>query len=98
MSGFEAGARWFPLDFRIRTRATAFCFEHRWPGSGAWCREATRRELAVNPFALDLRRNLAGMLIEAGAKDEALKQVAVIRALAPHIPLQVPVNLNPATR
>lgn len=98
MAGLEAGARWFPLDFRVRQRGAVFCSEYRWPGSGAACRAAIRRELAVNPYALDMRRVYAGLLIEAGIREEAVKQARFVRFYAPHIPLQIPVNVNPATR
>ena len=98
MSQLETAARLFPLDFEIRQGPAGFCSDHRWKGSAPDCIATLRRELAVDPMAHDLRRALAGFLIADGRNDEAKREIATIHVFAPHLPLVIPVNINPATR
>lgn len=96
--GLQRAARLWPLDYQVRFTPAVFCSENRWKGSGEACMAAIRRELALNPYAYDFRRNLAGFLLEAGRKDETMAQAGFIKAHAPHLKIVVPVNVNPATR
>ncbi len=98
MAQLDLAARLFPFDFMMRAGPAKFCAEIRWKGSGPDCIVALRRELSFDPMAHDLRRALAGLLIEVGREDEAKREVATIHAFAPHLPLVIPVNINPETR
>jgi len=88
----------FPLDFRLRQAPAVFCSETRWKGSGPDCIAALRAELRVNPFSADLRRNLAGFLIEAGDMEGAKRELGVVSALQPGRNIVLSVNVNPGTR
>jgi len=94
----QAAARLFPFDYELRFAPSKFCSEVRWKGSAEPCMASLRAELAVNPFAHDLRRNLAGFLIQLDRKPEAAEQVLFIMSVVPHLPpLAIPVNQNPDT-
>jgi hypothetical protein len=94
----DRSAALFPFDFRLRQAPAVYCSQIRWKGSGPACIAALRAELAVNPFSADLRRNLAGFLIEAGDMDSAKRELAAVAALVPRAHIAVSVNQNPATR
>lgn len=98
MARLHLAAALNPYDYHVRAGPAAYCSEARWKGSGAGCMSALLAELAENPFALDLRRNLAGFLIEAGRIDAAKAEIAFISKFVPGQHLVVPVNANPATR
>lgn len=56
-----------------------------------------KTHLDADPFAVDMRRNLAGYLIEAGKREEAERQIGIVHALSPRSQINLRVNTNPGT-
>lgn len=93
----QEAMRWFPLDYRMRLAEAEFYSLTRWKGSRPHAIAAIRRAIATNPYAFDLRRNLAGFLWEAGDKDEALRELTAIKRFVPLADISIMVNVNPDT-
>jgi thioredoxin-like negative regulator of GroEL len=70
----------------------------RWKGSRDRGIEVLQDALKFDPFALDLRKDLASLLVEAGRRDEAVEQLEAFHNLAPNEPIVLVINANPATR
>lgn len=69
----------------------------RWKGSRPAAIDAHYKALAFNPYALDIRRGLVGLLWEDGQRDEAERQIAAMLAINPGIRFAINVNVNPET-
>lgn len=89
--------RVFPLDHRFRLGEAAFYSRVRWKGSRPAAIEAIGTALLTDPFAMDLRRNLAGLLYEAGDTDGVAREIAILRHYMPRRDVPIFVNANPAT-
>lgn len=93
----ERAAGWFPLDPRIRTAPAHLYSAERWEGSRTAAIAALRAAIAVDPLAVDMRRNLAAYLIENGERAAAEAEIAVVSALSPRSAIVLRVNVNPKT-
>jgi Flp pilus assembly protein TadD len=87
----------FPLNRDFRMGLSKLYSEVRWKGSRASAIDALQREIAENPNAADLHRNLAGFLFENGNEEEAQREVHIVHRLAPNSNIVLFVNTNPAT-
>lgn len=94
----ELAQRFFLPDYRFRAGAAYYYASTRWKGSGPDAIASMRHALSLNPWSLDIRRNLAGFLLEQGDEKGALAEIAVINRAHPGLPVAVQVNQNPATR
>ena len=87
----------FPLDPRLRKALAEFYSVVRWPGSREQAIPVLRAALEDDPFAFDIRRNLAGYLLEDGDRPAAEREIAFIHAFSPRSQIVLHVNVNPAT-
>ena len=90
----ELAARWFPLDFHYRRAAAEVLLLNRFPGALPLAIEVTERAIRDDPFAPDLRRNLASLLFENGEVEAGKQQVMIFHALAPYAAVELIVNTN----
>ena len=90
-------ARWYPPNHEFRNAASYFMFMNRRKGSLPAAVEAHVIALESNPYAFDIRRNLASLYYEAGLRDLAVAQVNIIKSRAPNAEITLIVNKNPAT-
>lgn len=87
----------FPFDHRFRIAVAEYYSRIRWKGSRPEAIAAVRAALATDPFALDLHRNLAGLLYEDGDMAGSQREIAFLARYQPHWPVAIIVNANPAT-
>lgn len=86
-----------PFDSWFRTAEADYYSDVRWKGSRPLAIAAIRRALARDPNNAGLRRNLVGFLVEAGDKDEAVRQMHILLGLVPNFQIPLFVNVNPAS-
>lgn len=87
----------FPFDFRFRMGEASFYARVRWKGSREAAIAAIEAAMQTDPYAMDLRRNLAGLLYEAGNVDGAVRELMFIKHYMPRRNVPILVNANPAT-
>lgn len=89
--------RAFPLDFRFRAAEASFYARVRWKGSRPAAIDAIRVALLTDPFAMDMHRNLAGLLYEDGDLNGVSREIAFLKHYMPKRDAPIFVNANPAT-
>lgn len=94
----ERAAALFPLNHMIRNGPAYFYGHVRWSNSQMRAIAALNAALAHDPYALDLRRILAGLYWEIGDRDRAVAELQVVKQFDPGATLAIMVNVNPATR
>jgi len=82
LAEIETAARVFPLDWRLRIGPAVYHGVRR-PGPLAEDIAAIRAGLAFDPLRLDLRGQLAELLLEAGDPDAAMTEIEIIAAVSP---------------
>lgn len=87
----------FPLDGRNRLAPAHFYSTVRYAGSREIAIELLRAALVEDPYAIDLRRNLAGFLLEAGDRAGAERELAFVAQFSPRSRIVLWVNVNPET-
>lgn len=93
----ELAQQTFPLDYRFRYALAELYSTRRWKGSRPLAIVALKEALAADPYAMDLHRNLAGLLYEAGDMAGVGREVAILKRYMPNRPVAIIVNANPAT-
>lgn len=79
----QAAAAWFPLAGRYRAAPAYFHSFYRGPEDHADAMRTVAAALAADPYALDLRLCLLGLLLEEGRDADAADEARRIHALAP---------------
>lgn len=87
----------FPFDHRFRLGLAEFYSRVRWKGSRPMAIAAIEDGLRTDPYAMDLHRNLAGLLYEAGDGGGVAREVAILKRFMPHRNVAIIANANPAT-
>lgn len=90
-------AQVFPFDPRLRAAPAQYYSARRWPGSRDYAIGVLQNYLDGDPFAVDMRRNLAGYLLEAGDKAGAARELGIVQTLSPRSQINLRVNVNPET-
>lgn len=78
-----AAAAWFPLAGRYRAAPAYFHSFYRGPQDHDAAMQDVTAALAADPYALDLRLCLLGLLLEEGREADAADEARHIHALAP---------------
>lgn len=91
----ELAAAIFPLDGRNRLAPAHFYSTVRYAGSREIAIKLLRAALVEDPYAIDLRRNLAGFLLEGGDRAGAERELAFVAQFSPRSKIVLWVNVNP---
>lgn len=97
LAALGAARRAFPFDFRFRSGEASFYSRVRWKRSRPAAIVAIQTAILADPYAMDLHRNLAGFLYEAGDIDGTARELAFIKRYMPRRDVPILVNANPAT-
>ena len=92
----KSAVRWYPPNHEFRNAVSYFHFMNRQKGSLPEAVEAHVVALESNPYAFDVRRNLASLYYEAGKKELAMEQIGIIKSRSPNANIVLIVNKNPS--
>lgn len=84
----------FPLERRFRLGLADYHSEVRWKGSTLAAIVAIEQALAGDPHNAGLRRNLIGLLLEAGNEDAAHAQAQLVKKITPKSQIVVRVGIT----